>query len=130
VGEAGDKRTQRQPARGSLEQPSAKSSTSQVRARVHVPSGRGSAPHVEQQPSLERSLQRFAERYGVPDREMQLVRFTVAGVPRSRCPALMDVSENTCKTLARRLLQRCGARNLADLARMVLLDELEGDGRG
>jgi DNA-binding NarL/FixJ family response regulator len=103
---------------------SASSSSSQVRPRVQVPAP---TPHAEHdKPSLDRSLQRFAERYGVPDREMQLVRLTVAGVPRSRCPAVMDVSENTCKTLARRLLQRCGARNLADLARVVLLGELEG----
>jgi DNA-binding NarL/FixJ family response regulator len=103
------------------------SSRSQVRERVRLPETSPQPATEPSKPSLDGSLQRFAERYGVPDREMQLVRLTVAGVPRSRCPALMDVSENTCKTLARRLLQRCGARNLADLARMVLLGELEGD---
>jgi DNA-binding NarL/FixJ family response regulator len=78
-----------------------------------VPSALGS--------DLEASIERFAHRYSATDREMALVRLTIAGVPRRRCPVLLNVSENTCKTLARRLLQRCGARNLAEIPRLVLL---------
>jgi DNA-binding NarL/FixJ family response regulator len=75
--------------------------------------------------SLNESLSRFEQRYHVTEREMALVRLVMAGVPRSRCPALLNVSENTCKTMTRRLLQRCGARNVADIPRMVLLRESE-----
>ncbi len=52
---------------------------------------------------------------------MELVRLVMAGVPRSRCPELLRVSDNTCKTMTRRLLQRCGARNVAEVPRLVLL---------
>jgi DNA-binding NarL/FixJ family response regulator len=69
------------------------------------------------------SLLAFARRHGIPDREMALVRLATAGVPRARCPEMLGVSENTCKTLTRRLLQRCGARSLAQIPRLVLMGE-------
>lgn len=69
------------------------------------------------------SLALFAGRYSVPEREMELVRLATAGVPRNRCPGMLGISENTCKTLTRRLLQRCGARNLAQIPRLVLIGE-------
>jgi len=72
---------------------------------------------------LDGSLALFAERYGVPEREMELVRLATAGVPRNRCPEMLGISENTCKTLTRRLLQRCGARSLAQIPRLVLIGE-------
>jgi DNA-binding NarL/FixJ family response regulator len=72
---------------------------------------------------LERSLLEFARRYGIPEREMALVELATAGVPRARCPEMLGISENTCKTLTRRLLQRCGARNLAQIPRLVLMGE-------
>mgnify|MGYP003444535416 FL=1 len=72
---------------------------------------------------LDGSLTLFAERYGVPEREMELVRLATAGVPRNRCPEMLGISENTCKTLTRRLLQRCGARSLAQIPRLVLIGE-------
>jgi DNA-binding NarL/FixJ family response regulator len=75
--------------------------------------------------TLAESLMRFETRYHVTEREMALVRLVMAGVPRSRCPSLLNVSENTCKTMTRRLLQRCGARNVADIPRIVLLREVE-----
>lgn len=75
--------------------------------------------------SLAVSLALFAQRHAIPEREMALVRLAVAGVPRSRCPGMLGVSENTCKTLIRRLLQRCGARNLADIPRLVLMRQPE-----
>jgi DNA-binding NarL/FixJ family response regulator len=72
---------------------------------------------------LDISLGLFASRYNVPEREMELVRLATAGVPRNRCPGMLGISENTCKTLTRRLLQRCGARNLAQIPRLVLIGE-------
>lgn len=72
---------------------------------------------------LDMNLALFAGRYGVPEREMELVRLATAGVPRNRCPGMLGISENTCKTLTRRLLQRCGARNLAQIPRLVLIGE-------
>jgi DNA-binding NarL/FixJ family response regulator len=73
--------------------------------------------------NLDDSLALFAHRYGVPEREMELVRLATAGVPRNRCPEMLGISENTCKTLTRRLLQRCGARSLAQIPRVVLIGE-------
>jgi DNA-binding NarL/FixJ family response regulator len=75
---------------------------------------------------LERSLLEFARRYAIPLREMALVELATAGVPRARCPEMLGVSENTCKTLTRRLLQRCGARSLAQIPRLVLMGESAG----
>ncbi len=72
---------------------------------------------------LNDSLISFAQRYSVPEREMELVRLATAGVPRGRCPDMLGISENTCKTLTRRLLQRCGARSLAQIPRLVLIGE-------
>lgn len=74
-------------------------------------------------PDLNDSLALFAQRHGVPEREMELVRLATAGVPRGRCPDMLGISENTCKTLTRRLLQRCGARSLAQIPRLVLIGE-------
>lgn len=71
--------------------------------------------------SLPERLRLFEARYCVTEREMALVRLVMSGVPRGRCPEFLNVSENTCKTMTRRLLQRCRARNVADLPRLVLL---------
>lgn len=72
-------------------------------------------------PDLDLNLASFAHRFGVPEREMELVRLATAGVARTRCPEMLGVTENTCKTLTRRLLQRCGARSLAQIPRVVLM---------
>jgi DNA-binding NarL/FixJ family response regulator len=85
----------------------------------------GEQLQVQTATSLAVSLALFAQRHAIPEREMALVRLAVAGVPRSRCPTMLGVSENTCKTLIRRLLQRCGARNLAEIPRLVLMRQPE-----
>jgi DNA-binding NarL/FixJ family response regulator len=72
------------------------------------------------------NLLRFARRHGIPEREMALVRLATAGVPRARCPEMLGISDNTCKTLTRRLLQRCGARSVAQIPRLVLMGETVG----
>lgn len=72
---------------------------------------------------LDTNLALFANRYGVPEREMELVRLATAGVARTRCPEMLGITENTCKTLTRRLLQRCGARSLAQIPRVVLMHD-------
>jgi DNA-binding NarL/FixJ family response regulator len=84
---------------------------------------RRSLPAIAADGDLDTSLALFAHRYGVPEREMALVRLATAGVPRNRCPDMLGISENTCKTLTRRLLQRCGARSLAQIPRVVLIGE-------
>jgi DNA-binding NarL/FixJ family response regulator len=84
---------------------------------------RRSLPGTLVDADLDDSLALFAHRYGVPEREMELVRLATAGVPRNRCPEMLGISENTCKTLTRRLLQRCGARSLAQIPRVVLIGE-------
>src|SRR5262252_1025381 len=91
------------------------------------PHGRPDAERAQIQSatSLAVSLALFAQKHAIPEREMALVRLAVAGVSRSRCPAMLGVSENTCKTLIRRLLQRCGARNLAEIPRLVLMRQPE-----
>jgi DNA-binding NarL/FixJ family response regulator len=87
--------------------------------------GRSIAPLAnEPNHDLQQSLRSFADRFSVPDREMALVQLATAGVPRARCPEMLSVSENTCKTLTRRLLQRCGARSLAQIPRLVLIGDL------
>jgi DNA-binding NarL/FixJ family response regulator len=85
----------------------------------------GERSQIQTATSLAVSLALFAQRHAIPEREMALVRLAVAGVPRSRCPTMLGVSENTCKTLIRRLLQRCGARNLAEIPRLVLMRQPE-----
>jgi DNA-binding response OmpR family regulator len=86
---------------------------------------RSATPRDYDAAMLQRSLERFATRYKVPAREMDLVRLAVAGVPRAHCPALLGVSDNTCKTMTRRLLQRCDARKLSDIPRILLLRDGE-----
>jgi len=85
----------------------------------------GERSQMQTATSLAVSLALFAQRHAIPEREMALVRLAVAGVPRSRCPTMLGVSENTCKTLIRRLLQRCAARNLAEIPRLVLMRQPE-----
>jgi DNA-binding NarL/FixJ family response regulator len=87
--------------------------------------GRPDCAQPETATSLAVSLALFAQRHAIPEREMALVRLAVAGVPRGRCPSMLGVSENTCKTLIRRLLQRCGARTLAEIPRLVLMRQPE-----
>jgi DNA-binding NarL/FixJ family response regulator len=87
----------------------------------------GDRSQMQAATSLAVSLALFAQRHAIPEREMALVRLAVAGVPRGRCPTMLGVSENTCKTLIRRLLQRCGARNLAEIPRLVLMRQPEDD---
>jgi DNA-binding NarL/FixJ family response regulator len=81
---------------------------------------RGPIP-VNDDMDLRQNLRWFARYYAVPQREMALVQLATSGIPRARCPEMLGVSENTCKTLTRRLLQRCGARSLAQIPRLVLL---------
>jgi DNA-binding NarL/FixJ family response regulator len=84
--------------------------------------------------SLSLHLALFADRYGVPNKEMDLVRLAVAGLSSQQCAAQLGVSDNTRKTLVRRLLIRCrergadGARCLADVPRLVLMCVPQNDG--
>jgi DNA-binding NarL/FixJ family response regulator len=88
-------------------------------AGTHSPHDSGAA--LSDDADLRENLRWFARHYSVPRREMALVQLATSGVPRARCPEMLGVSENTCKTLTRRLLQRCGARSLAQIPRLVLI---------
>ena len=63
----------------------------------------------------------FAQQYRLSPREVTVVRLALSGLPRSRFPAILGVSDNTCKTLVRRVLHKCEARHLADIPRMLLV---------
>jgi DNA-binding NarL/FixJ family response regulator len=67
-----------------------------------------------------RQLRRLASERGLTPREEELVQLSVAGVERTRIPVVMDISENTCKTLVRRVLRKCGVGRLSEVHRVLL----------
>lgn len=67
-----------------------------------------------------RQLRRLASERGLTPREEELVQLSVAGVERTRIPIVMDISENTCKTLVRRVLRKCGVSRLSEVHRVLL----------
>lgn len=67
-----------------------------------------------------RQLRRLASERGLTRREEELVQLSVAGVERTRIPSVMEISENTCKTLVRRVLRKCGVSRLSEVHRVLL----------
>jgi DNA-binding NarL/FixJ family response regulator len=67
-----------------------------------------------------RQLHRLASERGLTPREQELVQLSVAGVERTRIPTVMEISENTCKTLVRRVLRKCGVHRLSEVHRVLL----------
>ena len=67
-----------------------------------------------------RQLRRLASERGLTPREEELVQLSVAGVERTRIPSVMEISENTCKTLVRRVLRKCGVNRLSEVHRVLL----------
>ena len=100
-----------------------------------TPDGTGGIPSIaEPTPMLPRSkvqlasdLEGFVERYRLTPRQESLVRMTIGGVPRSHYAELLGVTENTCKTMIRRLLHKCGARSLAEIPRLMLVESAGND---
>lgn len=70
---------------------------------------------------LEANLGRFIDSHRLTERQERIVRMTVSGIPRRRYAEMLGVTENTCKTMIRRLLHKCGGRSLADIPRLMLL---------
>jgi len=67
-----------------------------------------------------RQLRRLAIERGLTPREEELVQLSVSGVERTRIPTVMEISENTCKTLVRRVLRKCGVNRLSEVHRVLL----------
>ncbi|MDH5676182.1 MAG: response regulator transcription factor [Myxococcales bacterium] len=65
-------------------------------------------------------LEAYARRNGLTAREQEVARLAVEGIPRARFASELGVSENTCKTLIRRVLVKCEAARLADIPRLLL----------
>lgn len=88
-----------------------------------IPKGSWTVPMPERsQLQLASNVEGFAERHRLTPRQRSLVRLAITGIPRRRYPELLGVTENTCKTMIRRLLHKCGARSLADIPRLMLVE--------
>lgn len=61
-------------------------------------------------------LECFAGRHSLTAREQELVALAMRGLSRNSMADELGVSENTLKTMARRLLRKCAAPSLAELA--------------
>lgn len=70
---------------------------------------------------LAASVHEFALRYQLTPRQIKLVQLAVTGHTRREYPEILGVTENTTKTMIRRLLHKIGARSLADIPRMMLV---------
>lgn len=67
-----------------------------------------------------RTVERWSRRYALSPRETELVAAVMAGTSREELPEVLGLSENTVKTYVRRILSKSGARDLADLVRVLL----------
>ena len=73
------------------------------------------APVRRQEARLDELVESVASKHRLSRREAQIVRLTAAGVAPSELASEMQISENTVKTLTRRLLRKCGANRVTDL---------------
>jgi FixJ family two-component response regulator len=71
-----------------------------------------------------RAIDALAEVNGLSPREQDLLRTIGRGVPRAALAAELDLSENTVKTLVRRILRKTGATSLDELLRAILVGSL------
>lgn len=74
---------------------------------------------------LERALASVTGRLQLTKRESEVVRLTLRGVPRARFAEALGVSENTVKTLVRRVLAKSSEDHADVVARAVLEELLE-----
>ena len=63
----------------------------------------------------------FAAEYRLTERQVTLVRLALSELPRKRYADALGVSENTCKTMVRRLLRKVRADCLTDIPRAILV---------
>jgi len=67
-----------------------------------------------------RTVELYSEEHELTKREREVLVLATLGIPRERLAAELGITENTVKTLIRRLLGRCDAANLDDVVRAVL----------
>ena len=65
-------------------------------------------------------LKRLADERRLTPRETDVLRLSVTGMPRNELPEALGVSENTCKTLVRGVLRKCGLRRMAHCVAFVV----------
>ncbi len=96
------------------------------RANLEAFAERACAPARHRHVRLGRLVSELATEHGLSSREAQIVRLVASGVAVGDLPGELGVTDNTVKTLTRRLLRKCGAQRLADvsgpLQRRVLRD--------
>ena len=63
----------------------------------------------------------FAAEYKLTERQVTLLRLVLSELPRNRYAEALSVTENTCKTMVRRVLRKVRAHNLADIPRLMLV---------
>jgi DNA-binding NarL/FixJ family response regulator len=80
---------------------------------------REAVPEHVQGELLEQLRQIAIERALTP-RETECVRLTLTGTPRGELPQALGVSPNTCKTLIRGVLRKCGTKRLAQVTTIIL----------
>jgi DNA-binding NarL/FixJ family response regulator len=66
------------------------------------------------------ALQRVAQERSLTPRELDVLQLALAGAARAALPAALGVSKNTCKTLVRGALRKCGLERLAQVSAFVL----------
>ena len=104
-------------------------STRDLRRGVMEALGKSEAASAER-PSLRTRVvaaegDRFAKEHELTRRQAEIVRVTLCGVSREELAGALGVSENTCKTIVRRLLARCRQHRLQDIVRIVLARVVE-----
>ncbi len=71
-------------------------------------------------PAVLRAVDAFAQKNAVSPRERDLLRAIGRGIPRAALDAELGLSENTVKTLVRRILRKTGTDSLDDVLRLIL----------
>lgn len=70
--------------------------------------------------AIAKQVARAAAMYRLSDQQTEVLRLLLSGVSRKQLPVALGISENTCKTLIRRLLVRCDATRITDVMREIM----------
>jgi DNA-binding NarL/FixJ family response regulator len=89
-----------------------------IDAAVAVSNGDAIPEHLQSE--LLHQVRRLAIERALTPREAECVRLTLAGTPRAALAQALGVSPNTCKTLIRGVLRKCGTKRLAQVTTMIL----------
>lgn len=65
-------------------------------------------------------LRRVTEARRLTPRESDVLRLSVVGVPRTELADALGVTENTCKTLVKGVLRKCGLRRMAQCTELMV----------